>query len=104
MTDILLHFNLKGVIGKGGMGERTLQALSKRPAAYFHAVGGAGALIARSVKKVVGVYQLGFGVPEAMWVIEVLDFPAIVTMDAHGESLHRHVRDHSEKALQKLSK
>lgn len=102
MADILQHFNLKGVIGKGGMGEKTLWALTKGSAAYFHAVGGAAALIARSVKKVVAVYQLDFGVPEAMWVIDVQDFPVVVTMDAHGESLHKRVRDCSENALRKL--
>lgn len=103
MSDIMHHFNLKGVIGKGGMGKQTLQACRDVPAVYFHAVGGAGALIAQSIRKVVAVYQLEFGVPEAMWVLEVSDFPVIVTMDAHGNSLHDTVKLKSSEALQKLN-
>src|SRR5512135_3218399 len=93
--DVMRHFNLKGVIGKGGMGAKTLLACQEVPAVYFHAIGGAAALIAESVKKVQGVYKLDFGVPEAIWVIDVKDFPAVVTMDAHGNSLHDSVRQHS---------
>jgi len=100
--DILRHFDLKGVIGKGGMGEKTLAACAQTPAVYFHAVGGAAALIARSVEKVLGVYKLDFGVPEAMWVIKVKDFPGIVTMDSFGESLHSKVRENSQIILEKL--
>ncbi len=101
-ADIMRHFNLKGVIGKGGMGKKTLKACSETPAVYFHAVGGAAALIARSVEKVLEVYKLGFGIPEAMWVIRVKDFPAVVTMDAHGKSLHKQISDHSQDKLQEL--
>ncbi len=100
--DVMRLFNLKGAIGKGGMGPKTLQACQEVPAVYFHAIGGAASLIAESVKKVLGVYKLDFGVPEAIWVIEVLDFPAVVTMDAHGNSLHQTVRDQSKAALEKL--
>ncbi len=101
-ADVIRHFNLKGVIGKGGMGEKTLHACGQAPAVYFHAVGGAAALIARTVEEVMGVYKLDFGVPEAMWVIRVKDFPAVVTMDAHGESLHQQVLDISRAALNQL--
>ncbi len=90
-AEVIKHFNIKGVMGKGGMGPKTLQACREAPAVYFHAVGGAASLIAQSVQKVLGVYKLDFGVPEAMWVIEVKDFPAIVTMDSHGNSLHETV-------------
>jgi fumarate hydratase subunit beta len=69
---------------------------------YFHAIGGAASLIAESVKKVLGVYKLDFGVPEAIWVIEVKDFPAVVTMDAHGNSLHDGIRQHSREVLEGL--
>jgi fumarate hydratase subunit beta len=100
--DVMRHFNLKGVIGKGGMGAQTLKACQEVPAVYFHAIGGAAALIARSVRKVLGVYKLEFGVPEAMWVIEVEDFPVVVTMDAHGNSLHEQVRQRSSLALERL--
>jgi fumarate hydratase class I len=69
---------------------------------YLHAIGGAASLIAQTVTKVIGVYKLDFGVPEAMWVIEVKDFPAVVTMDAHGGSLHAEVEAKSKAALEKL--
>ena len=66
--DVMRHFNLKGVIGKGGMGPKTLAACQEVPGVYLHAIGGAASWIARSVKQVLGVYKLEFGVPEAMWV------------------------------------
>ena len=100
--EVMQHFNLKGVIGKGGMGAKTLQACEEVPAVYFHAVGGAASLIAQSVQKVHGVHKLDFGVPEAMWVIEVKDFPVVVTMDSHGNSLHSKVDDTSQAVLAKL--
>jgi fumarate hydratase class I len=100
--DIMRHFNLKGVIGKGGMGSRTLKACQEVPGVYFHAIGGAASLIAESVQKVLGVYKLDFGVPEAIWVIEVKDFPAVVTMDSHENSLHDSVRQQSKLVLERL--
>ncbi len=100
--DVMRHFNMKGVIGKGGMAAKTLQACQEVPGVYFHAIGGAASLIAESVKKVRGVYKLDFGVPEAIWVIEVVDFPAVVTMDAHGNSLHEVVRQQSRQVLERL--
>jgi fumarate hydratase subunit beta len=100
--DVMRHFNLKGAIGKGGMGAKTLQACQEVPGVYFHAIGGAASLIAESVKKVLGVYKLDFGVPEAIWVIEVVDFPAVVTMDANGNSLHDVVRQQSRDVLNRL--
>jgi tartrate/fumarate subfamily iron-sulfur-dependent hydro-lyase beta chain len=102
--DIMQHFNLKGVIGKGGMAGKTLKACQEVPAVYFHAIGGAASLIAESVQRVLGVYKLEFGVPEAIWVIEVKDFPVVVTMDAHGVSLHDAVRKHSQEVLDQLLK
>ena len=96
------HFNLKGVIGKGGMGEKTLEACTEVPGVYFHAIGGAAALLAKSVEQVLGVFKLEFGVPEAMWVIRIKDFPAVVTMDSHGNSLHEAVKLDSEKRLKHL--
>ncbi len=101
-AEVMQHFNLKGVIGKGGMGPKTLAACQQVPAVYFHAVGGAASLIAQSVKRVLGVYKLDFGVPEAMWVIQVERFPVVVTMDAHGNSLHQQVQARSEEKLHAL--
>ncbi len=102
--DILRHFNLKGIVGKGGMGQVTLQACKETPAVYFHAVGGAAALMARSVVNVLDVFKLDFGVPEAMWVIEVANLPVVVTMDAHGNSLHHIIKEKSLRQLARLIK
>jgi fumarate hydratase subunit beta len=101
-ADVMKHFNLKGVIGKGGMGPKTLKGCEETPGVYFHAIGGAASFIAQSVTKVLGVYKLDFGVPEAFWVIEVKDFPAVVTMDAHGGSQHAVVDESSKKVLDEL--
>jgi len=101
---VISHFNLKGVIGKGGMGQNTLKACENQPAVYFHAIGGAATLIAQSVKEVVKVYKLEFGVPEAMWVIRVEDFPVVVTMDSHSNSLHDQVFEASKEKLSSLIK
>ncbi len=101
-ADVIHHFNLKGVIGKGGMGASTLKACQDQPAVYLHAIGGAATLIAQSVKEVVTVHKLEFGVPEAMWVIRVEDFPVVVTMDSHGQSIHDAVQAESQKKLEAL--
>jgi fumarate hydratase subunit beta len=100
--EVMHHFNLKGVIGKGGMGPGTLRACQDAPGVYFHAIGGAASLIAGTVRQVLEVHKLDFGVPEAIWVIAVEDFPAVVTMDAHGNSLHDEVRKRSRQVLEKL--
>ncbi len=81
---------------------KTLQACAEVPGVYLHAIGGAASLIAQTVKRVLGVYKLEFGVPEAMWVIEVEDFPVVVTMDAHGNSLHAEVAQRSKAVLDEL--
>lgn len=101
-ADVMKLLGLKAVIGKGGMGARTLQVCRELPGVYLHAIGGAASLIAKSVEEVLGVYKLEFGVPEAMWVIRVRDFPAVVTMDSYGKSLHEEVRTKSTAELQKL--
>jgi fumarate hydratase subunit beta len=94
-SEVMHHFDMRGVIGKGGMGPKTLQACQDVPAAYFHAIGGAATLIAESVEEVIGVYKLDFGVPEAIWVLKVDRFPVVVTMDAHGKSIHEDVEKSS---------
>jgi fumarate hydratase class I len=101
-SEVLHHFDMRGVIGKGGMGGNTLQACQDVPAAYFHAIGGAATLIAQSVEKVIGVYKLSFGVPEAIWVLKVKGFPVVVTMDAHGASIHDEVEEESRRKLERL--
>ena len=101
-ADVMKHFNLKGVIGKGGMGPKTLKSCQDTPAVYFHAIGGAASFLAQTVTKVLGVFKLDFGVPEAMWVIEVKEFPVVVTMDAHGGSQHVVIDEKSKKVLEDL--
>jgi fumarate hydratase class I len=99
---VMEHFNMRGVIGKGGMGAKTLAACHDVPGVYFSAIGGAATLIAQSVQKVLTVYKMDFGVPEAIWVLEVKDFPVVVTMDSHGNSLHAEVEQHSSALLADL--
>jgi len=101
-ADVMEHFNARGVIGKGGMGPKTLAGCQAVPFVYFHAIGGAASYIAQSVKKVRGVYKYDFGVPEAMWVIEVKDFPVVVTMDSHGNSQHAVIDEKSKKVFDEL--
>lgn len=101
-ADVIKMFNLRGVIGKGGMGTKTLNACHNSPAVYFHAIGGAASLIAECVTEVVGVHKLEFGVPEAIWIIKVKNLPVIVTMDAHNASLHSTVREQSSVNLERL--
>jgi tartrate dehydratase beta subunit/fumarate hydratase class I family protein len=84
------------------MGAKTLAACQETPAVYLHAIGGAASLIAQSVKRVLTVHKLDFGVPEAIWVIEVEDFPAVVTMDSHSKSLHDEVQQLSKANLETL--
>ncbi len=99
---IIRQFGLRGVIGKGGMGERTLQACKENGCVYLHAIGGAAQVLADCVTRVLNVYFLEeFGSPEAIWVLEVKDFPSVVTMDSHGRSLHQEVFAHSQAELAK---
>lgn len=102
-ADVLERYGLRGVIGKGGMGQRTLDGLARHGALYLHAVGGAAQVLARAVRRVERVFMLEeFGVPEALWVIEVERFPVMVTMDAHGGSLHATVERESTRQLERL--
>ncbi|MGD2091780.1 MAG: FumA C-terminus/TtdB family hydratase beta subunit [Candidatus Aminicenantes bacterium] len=102
-ADVVCEYNVRGVIGKGGMGPKTAEGLQRCGAVYFHAVGGAGTLIANAVKEVKTVYKLEeFGTPEAFWVIEVEDLPLVVTMDSHGSSIHKEIKEKSEKIAREL--
>ncbi len=104
-AQVIESYGVRGVIGKGGMGEATKEACRRFGAVYFHAVGGCGTSIARSVKEVVGVHKLEeFGTPEAFWVTRVEDFPVIVTIDTHGNSIHDTVRAESKKVYDELMK
>ena len=104
-AEVIGHFGMRGVIGKGGMADKTLAGCQKYGAVYFHAIGGAGTLIADCVKEVLTVYKKDeFGVPEAFWVIRAVEFPVVVTMDAHGNSLHADVKVKSQAVLAELIK
>ncbi len=101
-ADVLRRYGVRAVIGKGGMGAKTLAALQECGAVYLNAIGGAAQYYARTVEEVKGVYLLEFGVPEAMWHLRVNGFAAIVTMDAHGASLHADVEKTTGEALATL--
>ena len=102
-AEVIERYGLRGVIGKGGMGARTLKGLERAGALYLHAVGGAAQVLARAVKKVERVFMLEeFGVPEAMWVVHVERFPVMVTMDAHLGSLHDEVEARSRTEFESL--
>jgi fumarate hydratase class I len=99
---IIRDFGLRGVIGKGGMGEKTLAACKEHGCVYFHGIGGAAQVLAQCITRVRSVYMMEqFGAPEAIWEFEVSHFPAVVTMDAQGNSLHREVFASSEAELAK---
>jgi len=98
-ADVIRRYGIKAVIGKGGMGAKTLEACKQDGCVYLHAIGGAAQIYARCVEGVDDVYLKQFGSPEAVWRLRVKDFPAVVTMDAHGRSLHAEVADASKGRL-----
>jgi fumarate hydratase class I len=101
-AEVIRKFGLRVVIGKGGMGVKTLAALKECGAVYLNAIGGAAQYYTKCISAVDGVDFLEFGIPEAMWHITVQDFPAIVTMDAGGNSLHAEVEKLSASRLAEL--
>jgi len=101
--EVIRKYGVRAVIGKGGMGPKTLAALKDCGAVYLNGIGGAAQYYARSVEQVLGVHLMEFGVPEAMWHLKVRDFAAIVTMDAHGNSLHAKVEEETGAALEALA-
>jgi fumarate hydratase class I len=98
--DIMKKFGIRAVIGKGGMGPKTLAALQEHGGVYLNAIGGAAQYYADRIKGVDGVDLMEFGIPEAMWHLQVEGFTAVVTMDSHGNSLHRDV---DKSSLEKLA-
>jgi fumarate hydratase class I len=100
---VIAKYGIKAVIGKGGMGAKTLEACKEHGCVYLHAIGGAAQIYARCVKSVPNVYlKEKFGSPEAVWEMVVEDFPAVVTMDSHGRSLHAEVAEDSKAKLQEV--
>jgi fumarate hydratase class I len=101
-ADIIRRYGLRAVVGKGGMGAKTLAALKDHGAVYLNAIGGAAQFYARCIERADDVSLMEFGTPEAMWHLWLRDFPAIVTMDAHGNSLHKDVEAESGRQLEAL--
>ncbi|MGE3176685.1 MAG: fumarate hydratase [Vicinamibacterales bacterium] len=100
--EVIKRYGVRAVIGKGGMGAKTLAALKEHGAVYLNAIGGAAQFYAKSITGVDDVSLLEFGTPEAMWHLTVDSFPAIVTMDSHGNSLHKDVEQESGKVLETI--
>lgn len=95
-ADVIRDYGLRGIMGKGGMGEKTLKAMQEAGCVYFHTIGGAAAYLADRIKRTLGVWKLEeFGPAEAMWHFDVEDFPAIVTMDSQGDNMHREIESSS---------
>jgi fumarate hydratase class I len=103
-ADVIGRYGVRAVVGKGGMGAKTLAALKEFGAVYLNAIGGAAQYYARTVEEVPAVYLMEFGIPEAMWHFRVKDFAAIVTMDAHGNSLHADIQRQTGEVLETLQK
>jgi len=103
-ADIIKNYGIRAVIGKGGMGAKTLAALKESGAVYLNGIGGAAQFYARSIEEVLGVHLMEFGIPEAMWHLRVRNFLAIVTMDAHGNSLHANVEAETGEKLEALKR
>jgi fumarate hydratase class I len=101
-AEIIRRYGIRAVVGKGGMGAKTLAALKQHGAVYLNAIGGAAQFYARAIKRVDDVSLLEFGTPEAMWHLTVEDFPAIVTMDAQGNSLHKDIEQDSGRQLEMI--
>ena len=104
--EFIAKFHPAIIVGKGGMGERTLKALKEHGAVYAAYTGGCGALAAERIKGVKEVHFLEeLGIPEAVWVFKVEEFgPLVVTMDAHGNSIYDEVDSNAEKNLKALLK
>jgi fumarate hydratase class I len=98
-ADIIRKFGVKAVIGKGGMGGKTQKACQDFGCVYLHAIGGAAQIYAQCVQRVLSVRLEQFGSPEAVWELEVRNFPAVVTIDAHGNNLQQVVSEKSQEAL-----
>lgn len=91
-AEFIQKTGIRAVIGKGGMGDRTADAMRRFGAFYATFPGGASVLAIKSVKRVKDVFWLDLGMPEAMWVLEVEDFgPLLVAIDSCGNNLHEKI-------------
>ena len=101
-AEIIKKYQIKAIIGKGGMGEKTMKAMKEHGCVYLSTVGGAAALLAKSIKQVKNVYKLEFGTPEAIWELEVENMPAVVTIDSDRNSIYDDVQKNSRKRYDEL--
>ena len=100
---LMEKYGIRAVIGKGGMGPKTLAYCQKVGAVYFHAIGGAAQVLAERVVDVPGVHLTEkFGSPEGIWEFQVERFPVVVTMDSHGNSLHDKIFTDSSERLKDI--
>ena len=91
--EFIKNFKVRVVVGKGGMGKKTVDAMKRYGAVYGAFTGGAAVLAAKAIKHVKGVEWIDLGMPEAMWILEVEDFgPLTVAIDAHGNNLFETIR------------
>ena len=105
--EFIEKFGIRLVIGKGGMDDRTLEALRKFKAVYCAFTGGAGVLATRGIRnsEMKEVHWLDLGTPEALWVFEADSFgPLIVAMDAFGGSLYNQVREQARNNIKNIEK
>jgi len=97
------NFKVRIVVGKGGMGKKTVNSMKKYGAVYGAFTGGAAVLAAKAIKKVNGVEWSDLGMPEAMWILEVKEFgPVTVTIDAHGNNLYETIQNKAEDEKQSI--
>ena len=97
-AQFIKNFKVRVVIGKGGMGKKTVDAMKQYGAFYGAFTGGAAVLAAKAIKQVKGVEWRDLGMPEAMWILEVEDFgPLTVAIDAHGNNLFQTIHNNTEK-------
>lgn len=100
---LIKNYSIRAIIGKGGMGDKTRDACMKHGCVYLHTIGGAASFLAERIVRVKDVFLLKeFGIPEAIWAFEVRDFPAVVTLDSKGDSLHEHILRESSRRLNKI--
>ncbi len=101
--EFIKNFKVRVVIGKGGMGKKTTDAMAKYGAVYGAFTGGAAILAARAIKNVKSVEWLDLGTPEAMWIFEVEEFgPLAVAIDSHGNNIFMDVQKKVEENKQKI--
>lgn len=101
--DFIREFKVRGVVGKGGMGDKTAEAMREVGAFYGAFTGGTAVLAAKAVEKVLGVHWLDLGTPEAMWVLKVDKFgPLVVAIDSHGNNLYKEVMGEAKRNFEEI--